>query len=140
LAPLLEPLPALLQSTMILSLSQSPLLERSSAVVPQFRQLALAAVVAEALLPRAAARQLLASAIHNTHIHTRLMAVCPGLHGSAGTRMVKPIWILLKRQWHQLGYMYVCISLQTDNHASTPSLSFLQARCPSCRPTNSVKA
>jgi len=30
--------------------------------------------------------------------------------------------------------------LQTDNHASTPPLSFLQARCPSCRPTNSVKA
>ena len=43
-------------------------------------------------------------------------------------------------QWHQLGYMQVCISLQTDNHASTPPLSFLQARCPSCRPTNSVKA
>jgi len=43
-------------------------------------------------------------------------------------------------QWHQLGYMQVCISLQTDNHASTPPLSFLRARCPSCRPTNSVKA
>jgi len=34
----------------------------------------------------------------------------------------------------------VCTSLQTDNHASTPPLSFLQAGCPSCRPTNSVKA
>jgi len=33
-----------------------------------------------------------------------------------------------------------CISLQTDNDASTPPLSFLQAGCPSCRPTNSVKA
>ena len=30
-------------------------------------------------------------------------------------------------QWHQLGYMQVCTSLQTDNHASTPLLSF-------CRP------
>ena len=30
-------------------------------------------------------------------------------------------------QWHQLGHMPVCTSLQTDNHASTPSLSF-------CRP------
>ena len=30
-------------------------------------------------------------------------------------------------QWHQLGHMQVCISLQTDNHASTPPLSFLQA-------------
>ena len=27
-------------------------------------------------------------------------------------------------QWHQLGHMQVCISLQTDNHASTPPLSF----------------
>ena len=36
--------------------------------------------------------------------------------------------------------MQVCISLKTDNHASTPPLSFLQAGCPSCRPTNSVKA
>jgi len=36
--------------------------------------------------------------------------------------------------------MQVCTSLQTDNHASTPPLSSLQAGCPSCRPTNSVKA
>ena len=43
-------------------------------------------------------------------------------------------------QWHQLGHMQVCTSLRTDNHASTPPLSFLQAGCPSCRPTNSVKA
>jgi len=44
-------------------------------------------------------------------------------------------------QWHQLGRMQVCTSFQTDNHASTPPLlSFLQAGCPSCRPTNSVKA
>jgi len=45
-----------------------------------------------------------------------------------------------KRQRHQLGHMQVCTSLQTDNHASTPPLNFLQARCPSCHPTNSVKA
>ena len=43
-------------------------------------------------------------------------------------------------QWHQLGHMQVCTSLQTNNHASTPPLSFLQAGCPSCRPNNSVKA
>ena len=43
-------------------------------------------------------------------------------------------------QWYQLGRMQVCTSLQTDNHASTPPLSFLQAGCPSCRPTNSVTA
>jgi len=43
-------------------------------------------------------------------------------------------------QWHQLGHMQVCTSLQTDKHAITPPLKFLQAGCPSCRPTNSVKA
>jgi len=37
-------------------------------------------------------------------------------------------------QWHQLGHMQVCSSLQTDNHDSTPP------PCPSFRPTNSVKA
>jgi len=42
-------------------------------------------------------------------------------------------------QWHQLGHMQVCTSLQTDNHASTPPLSFLQAGRPSCGPTYSVK-
>jgi len=40
-------------------------------------------------------------------------------------------------QWHELGHMQVCMSLQTDNHATT---QFLQAGCPSCRPTNSIKA
>jgi len=35
-------------------------------------------------------------------------------------------------QWHQLGHMQVCTSIQTDNYASTPPLSFLQAGCPSC--------
>ena len=68
-----------------------------------------------------------------------------GLPRWAGTRKVKPIWILLKRresewQWHQLGHVQVCTSLQTDNHASTPPLSFVQAGCRSCCPTNSVIA
>jgi len=43
-------------------------------------------------------------------------------------------------QWHQLGHMQVCNSLQTDNHASTPPLMFLQAGCSSSYPTNSFKA
>jgi len=43
-------------------------------------------------------------------------------------------------QWHQLDHMQDCTSLQTDNHAGTSPLSFLQAGCPSCRPTYSVKA
>jgi len=43
-------------------------------------------------------------------------------------------------QWNPLGHMQVCTSLQADNYTSTPLLSFLQAGCPSCRPTNNVKA
>ena len=31
------------------------------------------------------------------HTYTRLMALCPGRPGWAGTRKVKPIWILLKQ-------------------------------------------
>jgi len=31
-------------------------------------------------------------------------------------------------KWHQLGDMQVCISLQTDNHASTSLLNFFTGR------------
>jgi len=37
-------------------------------------------------------------------------------------------------QWHQLGRMHVCISLQTDNHSSTPQLSFFTGRMPFLSP------
>jgi len=43
-------------------------------------------------------------------------------------------------QWHQLSHMQVCTSLQTDNPRQHPTTRFLQAGCPSCCPTNSVKA
>jgi len=33
-----------------------------------------------------------------THTHTHLTALCPGLPGWAGTRKVTPIWILLKQE------------------------------------------
>jgi len=58
----------------------------------------------------------------------------------------KPFWILLEQEmmgwhWHQLDHIQIiCTSLQKDNHASTSPVMFLQARCPSCRPTNSIKA
>jgi len=32
--------------------------------------------------------------------------------------------------WYQLGHMQVCTSLQTDNRASTPPLSFFTRRMP----------
>jgi len=34
----------------------------------------------------------------DTHTHTRLTALFPGLPGWAGTRKVKPMWILLKQE------------------------------------------
>jgi len=33
-------------------------------------------------------------------------------------------------QWHQLSHMQVCISLKTDNHASTSLLKFFTGRMP----------
>jgi len=33
-------------------------------------------------------------------------------------------------QWHQLGHMQICTSLQTNNRASTPPLSFFTGRMP----------
>jgi len=39
-------------------------------------------------------------------------------------------------QWHQLGHMQVCTLLQTDNHASTPPLSFHRLDAlPAAQPT-----
>jgi len=63
-------------------------------------------------------------------IDIRLTASFSGQPGYAGTREVKAIWILMKQemmdcQWHQLDHMQIiCALLQTDNHASTSSLSF----------------
>jgi len=70
------------------------------------------------------------------------MALCPGLPGQASSLKVKPIWILLKQesewQWHQLGHMQVCTSLQTDNHASTAPVSFYRPDAlPAAHPTAS---
>jgi len=37
-------------------------------------------------------------------------------------------------QWHQLGHMHVCTLLQSDNHASTPPLSFFTGWMPFLSP------
>jgi len=43
-------------------------------------------------------------------------------------------------QWHQLGRMQVCTSLQTDNNASTPPLSFYRSdTLPIAQPTASER-
>jgi len=81
---------------------------------------------------------------HNTHTHpfngpfsgtTRVSRYQKGKTNLDFTEARDSEW-----QWHQLGHVQVCTSLQTDNHASPPPLSFLQAGCPSCRPTSSLKA
>ena len=55
----------------------------------------------------------------------------------------KPIWILLKQETVSgSGISWaICKSAPRSrhNHSSTPSVRFLQAGCPSCCPTNSVK-
>ena len=39
-------------------------------------------------------------------------------------------------QWHQLEHMQVCTSFQTENHGSTPSLSFYRLDAlPAAQPT-----
>jgi len=43
-------------------------------------------------------------------------------------------------RWHHLGICKSAPRSRQNNHASTSPLSFLQAGCPFCRPTNSVKA
>ena len=42
-------------------------------------------------------------------------------------------------QWRQLGHMQVCTTIQSDNHASTPPLSFLQAGCTEGKSTKKNK-
>ena len=43
-------------------------------------------------------------------------------------------------QWHQLGHMQVCTSLQTDNHASTPPLMFFTGRMPFLPPNQQCQS
>ena len=79
------------------------------------------------------------------HTHTRLTAPFSGTtrvsrYQKGKTNLDFPEARDSEWQWHRLGHMQVCTSLHTDNHASTPTLSFLQAGCPSCGPTNSIKA
>ena len=82
----------------------------------------------------------------NTHTHTHpFKALFPGLPGWAGTRKVKPIWILLKQETvsgSDISWA-ICKSASRSRQITMPvphHSSFLQAGCPSCRPTNSVKA
>ena len=85
--------------------------------------------------------------ITHTHTHTRTPILRPFVQdypgGPVPERWNQSGFYWSKRQWVAVasaGPYAICTLLQTDNHASTPPLSFLQAGCPSCRPTNSVIA
>jgi len=73
---------------------------------------------------------------HNTHTHihpfdgpisgtTRVSQYQKGKTNLDLTEARDSEW-----QWHQLGRMQVCTSLQTENHASTPPLSFFTGWMP----------
>ena len=85
--------------------------------------------------------------VDNTHTHP-FNGPFLGLPRWAGTRKVlkvKPIWILLKQETVSGSGMSwaICKSAPRSRQINTPAPHhsvFLQARCPSCCPTNSVKA
>ena len=84
---------------------------------------------------------LVVNTLHNTH----LTALFPGLPGWAGTRKVTPIWISVKQETVSgSGISWaVCKSAPHSRQITTPAThnsGFLQAGCPSCHPTNSIKA
>ena len=73
---------------------------------------------------------------HNTHTH-------PFNGPLSGTRKVKPIWILLKQESGSGICWAICKPAPRSRQITTPAPHrwvFLQAGCPSCHPTNSVKA
>jgi len=80
-----------------------------------------------------------------THTHTHpFNGRFSGLPGWAGTRKVKPVWILLKQVTVSgTGISWaICKSAPRSRQITTPAPHysvFSQAGCPSCRPTNSVK-
>ena len=63
----------------------------------------------------------------------------PAHPGSPEKRAVKCVYVRESDwQWYQLGRMQVCTSLQTDNHASNPPLSFYRPDAlPAAQPTAS---
>jgi len=80
--------------------------------------------------------------VYNTHTHP-FNGPLSG-PGWAGTRKVKPIWILLEQKTVSgSGISWaICKSAPRSRQITTTALhcsSFLQAACPSCRPSNSVK-
>ena len=77
-----------------------------------------------------------------THTHTRLAALFPALPRWTDTRKVSQSgFYWSKRQWVAVASasLHLAPDRQPRQHHIHHSV-FLQAGCPSCRPTNSVKA
>jgi len=79
-----------------------------------------------------------------THTHTQRSFYDPldFVWDYPGEPVPEPIWILLKQETlSSSGISWaICKSAQMDNHASTPSASFLRAGCPSYHSTIGIKA
>jgi len=81
--------------------------------------------------------------VTNTHTHTHTHPFNGPLSGNTRVSRYQKGKTSLEAKdsewhWHQLGHMQVCTSLQTDNHANTPPLSFLQPDAlPAAQPTAS---
>jgi len=87
-------------------------------------------------------------AVHSSALRTsitispRFNGHFPGEPGLAGTRMY-PFWILLELRVMEVVVTTAairCVKLQSNRHHQQTNTQFLQAGCPSCHPTNSVKA
>ena len=78
-----------------------------------------------------------------THTHTRSTALFPGPHGWAGTRKVKPIWILLKQETVSVSGISwaVCKSAPHSRQITTPaphhSVFYRPDALPAAQPTAS---
>ena len=74
----------------------------------------------------------------HSNTHTRLMALSGTTQVSRYQKGKTNLGFTEARdsewQWHQLGHMQVCTSLQTDNHVSTSPLSFFTGRMPFLSP------
>jgi len=85
----------------------------------------------------------LALSLHLPHHHNRFTALFPGPHtGWAGARRELLDFVVqgkINRGRHT-NHPAGCHSIRTKQCPPPPFPHFLQAECPSCRPTNSVKA
>ena len=101
-------------------------------------------VVTTPLLPRQMAHRLMKMLrSSHTHTHVHLTALCPGLPGWAGTRKVKPIWILLKQETVSgSGISWaICKSASRSRRRTTPaphhSVFYRPDALPAAQPTAS---